>query len=235
MNKAKYKQVEDYIISQIESGQLKAGEQIMTEEQLCKQFSFSRMTVNKALQNLIQQGYIRRIPGKGSFVKPPMIRQDTADVSSFTDDLKRIGLTAGARLLLYNVVEAHTVPEIQEKLQLSDSDLVHFFIRLRTGNGMPIAISYTYVSAAVVQAIDVSRLTSSFYSYLDELGVMRIAKDIQLSARMPDEEQKKLLEIENTALLKAATLTYTTKDDRVIPFEYNENYYNGDIYTYTFH
>ena len=235
MNKTKYQQIEDYIIHQIESGQLKTGMQIMTEEQLCRQFSFSRMTVNKALQHLTQQGYLSRIPGKGSFVKPPMIRQNTADVSSFTDDLKRIGLIAGARLLFYRVVEAHTGPTIQNKLQLNDSDLVHSFARLRTGNDMPIAVSYTYVSAAIVQAIDVSRLTSSFYSYLDELGVVRIAKDIQLSARMPDEAQKKLLEIENTALLKAATLTYTACEDRIVPFEYNENYYNGDIYTYTFH
>ena len=71
MSNAKYKQIEEHFIQLIESGALKYGDQIKTEEQLCQEFGCSRMTVNKAMNNLNQLGYITRAPGKGSFVRIP--------------------------------------------------------------------------------------------------------------------------------------------------------------------
>ena len=56
-NGSKYRQVEQYIIKEIEKGNLRTGDQIMTEEQLCEKFGFSRMTVNKALNRLSESGY----------------------------------------------------------------------------------------------------------------------------------------------------------------------------------
>ena len=82
---AKYKQVEDYIKQEISRKNLQIGDQIMTEEQLCQRFNFSRMTINKALNHLSTLGYIERIPGRGTG-------------SSFTEDMKSIGVKAGARL-----------------------------------------------------------------------------------------------------------------------------------------
>ena len=52
MEEKKYKIVEDYIIKNIKEKNFKAGEQIPTEDELCRKFGFSRMTVNKALNHL---------------------------------------------------------------------------------------------------------------------------------------------------------------------------------------
>ena len=234
MQEAKYKKIEDYIIGQIENGTLKHGDQIMTEEQLAKEFSCSRMTVNKAMNLLSQKGYVIRIPGKGSFVKVPSVEKASDSIASFTEDMKKIGLKAGSKLLQYNVIKASEVPEIRDRLQLSNDDLIHYIIRLRTGNDIPIAISYGYVSARIIPAIDISCLNSSFYAYLDEIGIPRISKDMELSARIPDEFQKQQLGIDNTALLCASHLTYTTWHNQIIPFEYISTFYNGDLYAYTF-
>ena len=65
---AKYRQVESFIKDGIRDGSLKVGSRIMTEEQLCEHFGYSRMTINKALNSLAAEGYIKRVPGKGSFV-----------------------------------------------------------------------------------------------------------------------------------------------------------------------
>ncbi len=70
---AKYKQIEDYIKQEISRKNLQIGDQIMTEEQLCQRFNFSRMTINKALNHLSALGYIERIPGRGRFTLLPHI------------------------------------------------------------------------------------------------------------------------------------------------------------------
>lgn len=235
MKDAKYIQVVNYIKEKIERGHLSNGDRIETEEELCKRFSYSRMTVNKALSLLAESGYIIRTPGKGSFVKGPRVRKNTESATSFSSDMERIGLKAGSKLLIYEVKKASDIPEIQKRLKLTDDDLIHYFIRLRTGNDMPVAFSCTYISAKIVPAIDVSCLNSSFYSYLDSIGIQRLTTELELKAVMPSAQEKEWLKIENAALLCSSHITYTrTKaEEPLVPFEYVQTYYNGEMYSYT--
>ena len=149
----KYRQVEESIRQMIQLGTLKVGDQIPTEEELCEKFGFSRMTVNKALSNLSASGYIERVPGRGTFVRRHHVGKSLSSGTSFTEDMAAIGLKAGSKLLSYEVVPATAYPKAQEALELSDDDLIHHFVRLRTGDDIPVAISDTYISAAVIPVI----------------------------------------------------------------------------------
>ena len=66
--KAKYLEIEDFFIKNIEDGNYELNQLLPGEIELCEKFSTSRMTVNKAMTNLSNKGYIRRVPGNGSFV-----------------------------------------------------------------------------------------------------------------------------------------------------------------------
>ena len=88
----KYKIIENYIIDRIQSGDLKPGDQIETEKQLSEKFDIGRLTVNKALINLAQEGYIERTAGKGSFVLPRMVTKSISQGGSFTDDMASVGM-----------------------------------------------------------------------------------------------------------------------------------------------
>ena len=81
----KYRLVEKTVHEMIEDGTLKVGDQVPTEEELCGRFGFSRMTVSKALNNLSADGYIERIPGRGSFVTRRHVNKSLAGGASFTE------------------------------------------------------------------------------------------------------------------------------------------------------
>lgn len=229
---SKYRQIEDYIKNEIEKNNLKVGDQIMTEEQLCKQFNFSRMTVNKAIGHLVELGYIERIPGKGSFVTAPHLAKSIYTHSSFSEDMRSIGMTPGSKLISYEVIQASKLPDIMEKLHLSENDFIHYFVRLRTGNSIPIAISYTYVSAKIVPAIDISSLDISFYEYLKSIGIKSSSLTWEIKAITPSCQQKELLKIDDVALLKVCHITHCSIENEEIPFEYIETCYNSDLYSY---
>jgi DNA-binding GntR family transcriptional regulator len=235
MKTAKYQKVVDYLREEIASGRLRPGDKVPTEEELCRKFGYSRMTVNKALVALSDSGYLKRIPGKGSFVESlPHVSKDLSSSTSFTQDMRKIGLTAGAKLVNYQVINAASKPKVRDYLKLQDQDLMHYFIRIRTGDEIPIAVSYTYISAKIVPAIDVDSLNNSFYAYLDKIGVDRLSSGMELSAVPPNEEEKEWLHIDNSvALLCARHITYTSIGNKAVPFEYIETYYNGDMYSYT--
>ena len=107
----KYKIIENYIIDRIQSGDLKPGDQIETEKQLSEKFDIGRLTVNKSLINLAQEGYIERTAGKGSFVLPRMVTKSISQGGSFTDDMASVGMKAGSQLIEYKVYKAADVPE----------------------------------------------------------------------------------------------------------------------------
>ena len=227
----KYKIIENYIIDRIQSGDLKPGDQIETEKQLSEKFDIGRLTVNKALINLAQEGYIERTAGKGSFVLPRMVIKSISQGGSFTDDMASVGMKAGSQLIEYKVYKASDVPEVAEYLELADDELIHYFVRLRTGDGEPIALSYTYISAKIVPAINVKALEGSLTEYLHSVGVYRGGALHKMSAHLPSESQKKLLGVGNVALLLNEHITY---DEQRHPYEYIKTYYISSQYAYTF-
>lgn len=225
-----YQEIERDIIQSITNKELKINDQIMTEEQLSEKYGVSRMTINKAISNLVRTGYIYRIPGKGSFVRNPQISKNFDSSDSFTNDMKSLGLKPGSKLLEYSAKRGVDFPLAAEKLNLSGEDLIHYFVRLRTGDDLPMAISYTYVSSKCITAIDLSCLENSFYDYVDNtLGLVRGYSEGEMTARMPTPEQAELLQITNDALLLNTHVTYL---DSGVPMEYILTYYVGSRYAY---
>jgi len=230
-NVVKYLQIEKDIRNDIFQRNLNPDDQIMTEEQLCGKYGVSRMTVNKAISNLVNSGYIYRVPGKGSFVRNIHVTKHVALGRSFTDDMLSLGLKPGSHLMDYCVKKAGDIPDVALKLNLSDVDFIHCFTRLRTGDDLPVAISYTNVSSKCVPAIDVSWLERSFYEYVKNIGLTISHMEGEMTAILPTEEQQVLLGIKDEALLLNTHKTYLT-DGRVM--EYIRTYYVGSRYSYSF-
>lgn len=231
----KYEEIEQYILNLIAEQNLKPGNKIPTEIELCKQSGYSRMTINKALNHLADEGHIVRTRGKGSFVASPSVHKQVQQFRSFTDDMQSIGLKAGSKLLSYSVIQAKENPTVQQMLQLEDDDLVHDFVRLRTGNDTPIALSHTWISEKLIPVIPPAQLEHSLITYLvEQYSIKPEHGEFEFSAKIPTAEQKKLLQLNNQeALLLSAHTTYGDFHGEILPYEYVETSYNSDLYTYT--
>lgn len=228
----KYKKIENYILDMIKTGKLKLGDQIETEAQLNEKFNISRVTVGKALNNLAQEGFIERIPGKGSFVRNIVVMKSIGVLNrSFTQEMISLGMKPGSKLIVYKVIMGKDVPVVARYLNLADEDYLHFFIRLRTGDDDPIALSYTYIPVKIVHAIDINALNKSMVEYLESLGIRDEGTAHILSAHIADDMQKQLLGVGDIALLKNAHISYTA--DKVA-YEYIETYYVSSKFTYAY-
>src|SRR5256885_8645481 len=84
---------------------LEVGEAIPSERQLSADLGVSRLTVRAALDQLVREGYLLRRRGAGTFVSEPKIAQELT-MTSFTDDIKRRGMSPSSRTLELNVVPA---------------------------------------------------------------------------------------------------------------------------------
>lgn len=228
---SKQKMISNYLLEQIKNNTLKPGDQIPTEAQLCIDFNVSRMTVNKAIQTLVDNQYIYRVSGRGSFVNRLRVMKDinTKGVMSFSEDIRNIGMVPGSQLLSYKVIKANEAPDIMKKLKLHEEEYIHAFVRLRTADDMKFALAYTYLSASIIPAIDVNVLNKSLYRYLHEIDVMPTMTDMCISAHIPSSYEREILQVRDEAILQ---VTHITFDQNNIPFEYTETNYIGSLYTY---
>ena len=78
-----YARVETVLAGEIIAGDLKVGDQLPTEDILIARFGVSRITVRRAIQNLVCRGLVEIRRGKGTFVAAPKIMQDLKELSGF--------------------------------------------------------------------------------------------------------------------------------------------------------
>ena len=228
---SKYKLVEQDLFAKIQSGELKVGQKIQTEAELCKHYGVSRMTVRKALDFLASQGIIRRIAGKGTFVSSLHI-QTTQRVQGFSDGIASAGMTPSTQLVEYRIVHAEEVPRLMRVLGVGAEESFHLISRIRSANGIKVAISDTFIPCRTLQELDPTVLSGSLFKFFEKkYGYIPLCGNMNYSAVMPTQKQRRLLEIgDKTPLLEIAHPSYL-QDGRLI--EFSITYYVNERIVYT--
>lgn len=134
-----YQQVKEDIKAAIESGKYKPKEKIPAEPELSAEYSVSRITVRRAVEELCNEGYLVKMQGRGTFVSTPRIHRKMAGgnrMESFSKTCRDTGMTPGARLL-----DRQIVPMRADEREFFGSDedgLLLYIQRVRTADGQPI-------------------------------------------------------------------------------------------------
>src|SRR6201993_2022809 len=101
-----YSRVETGLASEITDGDLKVGDQLPTEDSLIARFEVSRITVRRAIQNLVSRGLVEIRRGKGTFVAAPKMTQELTELSGFVEDMHALGRKPMARVIGKEIVTA---------------------------------------------------------------------------------------------------------------------------------
>src|SRR2546423_8177591 len=134
---------------------LGVGDAIPSERQLSADLGFSRLTVRAALDELVREGYLIRRRGAGTFVSEPKIAQELT-MTSFTDDIRRRGMSPGSKTLDLQVVPAGA--RLGRLLHVSPSEPVVVAKRLRLADREAMAIEELHVRQSLVPGLSGSEL-----------------------------------------------------------------------------
>jgi GntR family transcriptional regulator len=139
-----YQQLKNILKGQMLSGVLKPGDQIPSESELCRIYGVSRITVRQAVRSLVDEGFLYRKQGKGTFVASPKLRRRLPKLYSFSEDMMELGLRPSSKLLEQTVIEVDE--ELAELLRLPSANRqVNKLVRVRMANDEPILIERTLV------------------------------------------------------------------------------------------
>jgi len=124
-------QIEDWLAGEIAIGALRAGDRLPAEHDLAAWFGVSRMTLRHALAELAGRGLVTRTTGRhgGTFVAAPKLEQDLTTLAGFSEQLRRHGMVAGARVLSARPRPAG--PAAGAALQIGEGEEVYEVRRIR--------------------------------------------------------------------------------------------------------
>lgn len=225
-----YYQLKEIIKSKIQNGEYSEGQMIPSERELCVQYDISRMTVRQAINELQAEGYLYKVHGKGSFVRSNKIEQNLASLTSFSEDMRKMGRVPSSKILSVESVKANA--ETAQKLGLHIGEDVLLLSRLRFADQQPICIEKTYLNANMLEYSYAFQSSDfSLYEHLRKRLHIKLTHAHQTieTILLSGEEASLLAVMENSLGLLMKRITYNEKDEAV---EYVRSIYRGDTYKF---
>lgn len=221
-----YRQLKDILKEEIESGVWKPGDRIPSENELRQQYNVSRNTVIKALEELVQEGLLRREQGRGTFVSAPKISHSLTGFYSFSNVLRANGLEP--KDVILGLEKQTAKPSVVRHLQLTESKEVWVLKRLRCAGDEPIMLETSHLPTNRVPQVERSDLENrSLYEYLEHKHGLLVtrAKEIFEPVLIRDYESRYLQVPEGYPALLLDRIAY---DPQGRPVEFCRSIVRGD-------
>lgn len=224
-------QLKEIIRELIENDELKPGDIIPTERELCKIQNVSRMTVNKAILALVNEGLLHRQQGKGTFVSEPKQMHEFSKLKGFTEEMNSKGFKTKTKILSFEIKES--TKKLQKIFSLDDTNKkVIEIIRLRETDKEPVAIEttilpYSRFSNMTKNSLEGKSLYEIFkreYNYYPEK-----AKQVIEPIKLNYYESTLLNQKKNALALLFSKTTYTNENSVI---EFTKAIFRSDLYKY---
>jgi GntR family transcriptional regulator len=221
-----YLKLRQAIEEAIQSGRLKHGDALPPERDIAEEAAVSRVTVRKAVDDLVTDGLLVRRHGSGTFVVKPITRmqQPLTQLTSFTEDMRRRGMTASTTWLDRGLF--YPSPEEMMTLGLTSYAMVARLTRLRLANDQPIALERTSLPDDILP--DPGVVENSLYLILEKSGIRPVRAIQRISACNLSDEETMLLGVPpGSAALSVQRMAYL-ESGRIM--EVSRALYRSDAY-----
>jgi GntR family transcriptional regulator len=208
-----YMKLRQAIEEAIQSGRLKHGDALPPERDMAEDASVSRVTVRKAIDDLVNDGLLVRRHGSGTFVVKPIVRmqQPLTQLTSFTEDMRRRGMTASTRWLDRGLF--YPTADEMMALGLTSSAMIARLTRLRLADDI---------------LPDPQAVENSLYLVLEKSGIRPVRAIQRISAcNLTDEETLLLGVPPGSAALSVQRMAYL-QSGRLM--EISKALYRSDAY-----
>jgi len=223
-----YLKLQQALEGAIHSGRLKSGDALPPERDLAEYASISRVTVRKAVDELVRKGILVRRHGSGTFVAKPVekVEQPLSRLTSFTEDMARRGRSSRAEWLERGLFTPS--PDEMMMLGLPAGGLVARLGRLRIADENPLAIERASISAEFLP--DPENVGQSLYAALEKRGVRPVRAVQRISARTIKDQEAELLDVApGSAGMTIERISYLASGKVV---ELTRSLYRGDAYDF---
>lgn len=215
----------------IEKEELLAGQALPAEREICVLQGISRMTVNKAIISLVNEGILYREQGKGTFVCKGKENQQFSQLKSFTELMIEKGIRPKTKLISFKVLIANKKIKSHLSLKAEQAKVIEI-IRVRYSEDTPMVIETVYIPFRLCPDMTKEMIeNNSLYDLLKTRYKYSFskAKETIEPITLTRLEGTLLSQMPDALALKISRVTYTVDE---VPLEYSKSILRSDKYKY---
>jgi GntR family transcriptional regulator len=204
-----YHQIRQDIKTKIKSEKFPVNQPIPSESELMQLYNVSRMTVRLAIEELEKEGYVKKIQGKGTFVKKKKMTQQLNTITSWTETMRSQGLNPITTSM--QTAEITASEELADQMHIEAGTPLYSILRVKSVEGEPIGISQVYLVANVAPGlILIPQIKDSIYEVLESIFNVELASATEtVEAHAAEDDEAKLLCIKvGEPVINVTRLTY---------------------------
>lgn len=222
----KYYQVKNEILALIVD--LAPGAAVLTERELADRFETSRTTVRQAIAELVVDGRLERVQGRGTFVAQPKLMQ-VRQLTSFSGDLQDQGRRPGSVMLRIN--EQPADEDVSSHLEIATGTPIYRVERLRTAANEPIAHEIAHLVGPLPDLANQLAIRGSLYRTLHEaFGIELASVEDVVETALADPIEASLLGVDTG--LPILLVHRTGRDATGRPVEWTRSVFRGDRFRF---
>lgn len=226
-----YVKIKDYIKENIKSGKLKPGDKIPSEKELSDIFNVSRITASTAIRDLVKDGIVYRIQGKGTFIADKK-EENITNHSAFGFENDNDSLLKQGTHITKEAYEIKADTDLAEKLDINIDDPIYKIVRTKVIDSLVCAVEYIYLPAKLYPSLNLKDIKNTLlHDIVDEFCFLKQKKaKVYITPICISSKDANLLDIpENTPVLNWKKTTFSS-EDRIV--EYSENLINTTIHNF---
>ena len=211
-----YIQLTRLLIGEVTAGHWRLNERIPSEDDLCRQYHVSKITVRQAIANLVSDGYLEKIQGKGTFLRSVQPIVGLMMRTRFTEEMFGREAAVEKELLFRGIQEPPA--DVRGYLE-TEGDL--FLIRCRRlVDGEAAALDESFIPCSILPEVDAVDLTrTSLYFLLQERGTRKIFKLVQtLEIAEASAEEAGLLDLSEGISLLVVHRLFKSSDESPVAY-----------------
>ncbi|KQL52822.1 transcriptional regulator [Heyndrickxia shackletonii] len=211
-----YMQIRQMLKNDIQNGTYQPEEQIPTEAELCEIYNVSRITIRKAIEELVKDGTLTRIPRRGTFVATNKFQNELLSVSGFSEFSHQLGMIPNSRILRSDVIPA--TKEVAERLKVEEGSPILELERLMYVNDRPLFYDIAHYSLIHFPNLEkkIAGDESTYKILHEEYGTEIVSNDKIIDVIGATPEYAKLLECDIGAnLFRILKIAFDSNDEPV--------------------
>jgi len=222
-----YVQIQEYLTELIFSGQLPPNAKLPSERELSQELGVSRMTVRRAITELVNEGLLERRHGSGTYVAKPKLLYDARELIDHAESIRKRGLAYSSQLLEFSQTPASK--RLANLMNVGIGHPLYRIIKLHLANRQPVVVERAFIPSwccPELEEFDMERV-SVYDVFLERYGVNigRIAQTVE--AVVAQETVAEQLRVAVGTPLLMITRQMFAEDGR--PVEYSRDFVRGDF------
>ena len=220
-----YQQLRDILVDAIDSGKWGPNERIPSENNLSTTYGLSRMTVRAVLTDMVKEGLLYRVQGKGTFVAEKIVTLSPSYIG-IREQLEQMGYEVETKIIECGLAPCSDT--IAQSLKIASGSSVFKIKRVRYIKGEPISIHISQVNPMYSEKLTAEDLEKEQLCVLltEHYGLRKKQVDETLESVLALNEEAELLNVEKGhPLLLLRDILYAEDGN---PYEYTKVVFRGD-------